>query len=281
MNKFYSLLETSVSTLALCCFAGAAAAADVTSEGELANALQTGTDATLVGDIELAGNLPATTGGSFTIDGNGHTLSGALTGGSEEEEPLPSVSGFNFGAGTTVDITNLTAVTLKQAINNSGTIGKIENSVFENNMASGVGADVSGGAINNSGTIGEISGSVFRGNSVTAEGGDAFGGAIANTGGQALNLINTSFYNNYAEVTGDTAYDTEETPAANVAVGGAIYSNGDVNITARGQDVVFSGNMIVKPEPPEEEEGGEGAHPPPEEPQQEENQEEAQPEEAE
>ena len=257
MNKFYSLLETGVSTLALCCFAGAAAAADVTSEGELANALQTGTDATLVGDIELAGNLPATTGGSFTIDGNGHTLSGALTGGSEEEEPLPSVSGFNFGAGTTVDITNLTAVTLKQAINNSGTIGKIENSVFENNMASGVGTSAYGGAINNSGTIGEISGSVFRGNSVTAEGGDAFGGAIANTGGQTLNLINTSFYNNYAEVTGDTAYDTEETPAANVAVGGAIYSNGDVNITARGQDVVFSGNMIVNLETPAEEEVGE------------------------
>lgn len=257
MNKFYSLLETGVSTLALCCFAGAAAAADVTSEGELANALQTGTDATLASDIEISGNLPATTGGSFTIDGNGHTLSGVLTTVSEDEEPLPSVSGFNFGAGTTVDITNLTATTLKQAINNSGTIGKIENSVFENNMASGVGADVSGGAINNSGTIGEISGSVFRDNMVTAEGGDAYGGAIANTGGQTLNLINTSFYNNYAEVTGDTAYDTEETPAANVAVGGAIYSNGDVNITARGQDVVFSGNMIVKPEPPAEEEGGE------------------------
>ena len=257
MNKFYSLLETGVSTLALCCFAGAAAAADVTSEGELANALQTGTDATLASDIEISGNLPATTGGSFTIDGNGHTLSGVLTTVSEDEEPLPSVSGFNFGAGTTVDITNLSATTLKQAINNSGTIGKIENSVFENNMASGVGADVSGGAINNSGTIGEISGSVFRDNMVTAEGGDAYGGAIANTGGQTLNLINTSFYNNYAEVTGDTAYDTEETPAANVAVGGAIYSNGDVNITARGQDVVFSGNMIVKPEPPAEEEGGE------------------------
>ena len=58
MNKFYSLLQTGVSAIALSCLAGTVFAADVASEGELKSALQTGSDATLTGDILLTGNLP-------------------------------------------------------------------------------------------------------------------------------------------------------------------------------------------------------------------------------
>ena len=53
MNKFYSLLQTGVSAIALSCLAGTVFAADVASEGELKSALQTGSDATLTGDILL------------------------------------------------------------------------------------------------------------------------------------------------------------------------------------------------------------------------------------
>ena len=78
MNKFYSLLQTGVSAIALSCLAGTVFAADVASEGELKSALQTGSDATLTGDILLTGNLPEAAAGDFTIDGNSHTLSGKL-----------------------------------------------------------------------------------------------------------------------------------------------------------------------------------------------------------
>ena len=49
MNKFYSLLQTGVSAIAVSCLAGTVFAADVASEGELKSALQTGSDATLTG----------------------------------------------------------------------------------------------------------------------------------------------------------------------------------------------------------------------------------------
>lgn len=235
MGKFYSLLQAGVSAVALCCLAGAAQAVEVATESELENALQAGNDVTLTSDIDLTGSLSSVAAGNFTVAGGSHTLNGA-----------ENVSGFDVGAGASVNFENLSLTNFARALANSGTIGHISGTVFENNAYEGVG-NAEGGAVLNSGSIGEISDSVFRNNTVTAVDGNAFGGAIANMGGNTLTLINTSFYNNTVsyDLTDPTAAGDEENGYS--AVGGAIYSNGDVNIVARGQDVVFSGNQIATP----------------------------------
>lgn len=199
MNKFYSLLQTGVSAVALCCFSGAVFAADVSSEGELKSALQAGSDVTLTGDILLNGNLPEASAGDFTVDGKSHTLSGKLVEINDGEELVQSVSGFVIGQDAVADFTDLSIKDLKQAIVNRGTIGSIDGMTFENNMVeTSDQKSANGGAILNSGTIGTISNSVFRNNSAVAQNSSAFGGAIANTGGSELTLINTSFYDNFA-----------------------------------------------------------------------------------
>lgn len=178
MNKFYSLLQTGVSAIALSCLAGTVFAADVASEGELKSALQTGSDATLTGDILLTGNLPEAAAGDFTIDGNSHTLSGKLVEVVDGEGGVPSVSGFVIGAGANADFTDLNIKDLKQAIVNNGTIGSIDHMTFENNVVETTGSAAKGGAIANSGTIGTISDSVFRNNSAVSQESNAYGGAI-------------------------------------------------------------------------------------------------------
>ncbi len=256
MDKFYSLLQTGVSAIALCCMAGTVFAADVTSEDELKNALQNGSDATLSDDILLTGNLPEAAAGDFKINGNMHTLSGKVDVNAEGEEEKPSVGGFIIGAGAKANFSDLNVKKLKQAIANSGTIGTIDNVTFENNLVETDAADAKGGAIANSGTIGTISNSVFRGNSAVAQGGNAYGGAIANFGGKELTLINTSFYDNVVQINPDPAAAGGE--QAFTAVGGAVYSNGNLNIIARGQDVVFSGNHASIPSSGEDENGDSG-----------------------
>ncbi len=244
MYRFYSLLCNGVSLVALTCFANAAIAADVSSEAELNNMLQSGTDATLTADITLTGNLQEITTGNFSVNGGSHSISVGVDG---DGAPITSAAGFNVGAGANVNFQNLTVSNLNQAIINSGTINTIDGVVFDGNNVTTDGADATGGAISNTGTIGTISNSEFRNNSVTADGGNARGGAIADTSGGTLNIINTSFYDNYAEVKGDMALGTEDTPATYTSAGGAIYSNGTVNITAQNQDVTFSGNEILSP----------------------------------
>ena len=235
MGKFYSLLQAGVSAVALCCFAETAQAVDVATESELENALQAGNDVTLTSDIVLTGGLSPISAGDFTIAGGSHTLSGSA-----------GNSGFNIGEGATVNFENLSLTDFAQALVNSGTIGHISGSVFENNVFEGNG-DSQGGAILNSGTIGEISDSVFRNNSVTAIDGNASGGAIANTGGNALTLTNTSFYNNTVFYDTSVPITSEDEDSGYSSVGGAIYSNGDLNIVANGQNVVFTGNQIATP----------------------------------
>ncbi len=256
MNKLYSLLQTGVSAIALCCLTGTVFAADVASEGELKSALQTGSDVTLTVDILLTGNLPEAAAGDFTIDGNSHTLSGKLVEAVDGEGEVPSVSGFVIGAGVNADFTDLNVKDLKQALVNNGTVGSIDHMIFANNVVETSGSDAKGGAIANSGTIGTISNSVFRENSAVAQDGNAFGGAIANTGGNELTLINTSFYDNFAQYMASVPEgEGGEEGSAYLAAGGAIYSNGNLNIVARGEDVVFSGNHVLIPSV---EEGGEG-----------------------
>ena len=264
MNKFYSLLQTGVSAIALSCLAGTVFAADVASEGELKSALQTGSDATLTGDILLTGNLPEAAAGDFTIDGNSHTLSGKLVEVVDGEGGVPSVSGFVIGAGANADFTDLNIKDLKQAIVNNGTIGSIDHMTFEGNIAETSGSEAArGGAIWNSGTIGTVSNSVFRNNSAVSQESNAYGGAIANTGGNELTLINTSFYDNFAQTNVVPTENGEgEIGDSQAGVGGAIYSNGNLNIIARGEDVVFSGNRVLIPSVEEgggdDDTGGEG-----------------------
>ena len=263
MNKFYSLLQTGVSAIALSCLAGTVFAADVASEGELKSALQTGSDATLTGDILLTGNLPEAAAGDFTIDGNSHTLSGKLVEVVDGEGGVPSVSGFVIGTGANADFTDLNIKDLKQAIVNNGTIGSIDHMTFENNVVETTGSAAKGGAIANSGTIGTISDSVFRNNSAVSQESNAYGGAIANTGGNELTLINTSFYDNFAQTNVVPTENGEgEIVDSQAGVGGAIYSNGNLNIIARGEDVVFSGNRVLIPSVEEgggdDDTGGEG-----------------------
>lgn len=62
MKRFYSILQTSVSAAALSCIAGTAAAVDVSTAEELANALADGNDVTLVADVTLTENLPSVYG---------------------------------------------------------------------------------------------------------------------------------------------------------------------------------------------------------------------------
>ena len=131
------------------------------------------------------------------------------------------------------------------AIHNSGLISNITGN-FTGNYAKSLSSSASGGAITNYGTIGNITGN-FIGNFVQAESDLAQGGAIANYGASGsgpvsesllnelpqanLSLTNSSFFNNYAK---------SQTGTAN---GGAIYTNDNLNITAKdGGYSVFSGN---------------------------------------
>ena len=240
MKRFYSILQTSVSAAALSCIAGVAAAVDVSTAEELANALADGSDVTLIADVELTENLPSANSGSFTVDGNLKTLSGGEFG------------GFVLGGDAQVNFENLNASGFKRVLSNNGaTIGHISNSTFVNNKTSVAGGNVLGGAIWNTGTIGEISDSKFSGNAAITENGIAYGGAISHTGGE-LTIINTDFLNNYAQ-SGGVVTD-EDGEAANPAYGGAIYSKGTLNIVAKGKDVLFSGNYVS--EPTVEENGG-------------------------
>ncbi len=220
MGKFYFTIGGAV---ALCCFAGVAQAGDVSTEEELKSAIEKGEDVTLTSDIELEKKVLIKSGG-FTIAGDSHTLSGLEVAGFGIDYDNDSDDSVNFE--------NLSLTNFVGALINSEKIGHISGSAFENN------AGVYGGAIYNSGLIGEISDSVFSNNTVTVtDSGNAYGGAIANVGGETLTLINTSFYNNtvYVMTSGEGEY----------SAGGAIYSNGNVDIIARGQDVVFLGNQIA------------------------------------
>lgn len=267
MNKYNWLLLRGVSAVAILCATNTAFATEVTTEAGLADALTHGTSVTLGNDINLSGNLPEATTGTFTVDGNMHTLVGN------------GHNGFLVGAGAAIDLKNIKTSDVEESgfsrvlnnagtvsifdaiiqkngnsvtdastdrggvVYNTGTINEISASVFRENSVTAATGDVSGGAILNQGTIKDIKNSEFMDNSAVGENGNAYGGAIANVGGQALTITNTSFYNNFASA-GGTQADAEGKTSANRAAGGAIYSNGDLNIVADGKDVVFSGNYV-------------------------------------
>ena len=123
------------------------------------------------------------------------------------------------------------------AISNQGTLGDITGD-FINNYASGIATK--GGAIDNKETIGNITGD-FSGNYALATRNFAYGGAISLDGGTIGQLdddgnltggIYGSFINNYAKTESDSQ----------LALGGAVYTDSDMNIIADNQTNYFSGN---------------------------------------
>ena len=114
------------------------------------------------------------------------------------------------------------------AIFNSGEITSID-AIFQDNYAASGDEDAKGGAVYNYGTIGHLEG-YFEENYVVTKDYEASGGAIYNDFGSELNIINSSFINNYAK--SDAA-----------AFGGAIYSEcANVTVVADNGTSVFSGN---------------------------------------
>lgn len=128
------------------------------------------------------------------------------------------------------------------AIYNDGTIENITGD-FVGNYAQSSYSYAYGGAILNDGTIENITGD-FIGN--YASGYSAYGGAILNEGtigtkdadGNVIGgIINSSFINNYAKA--ETTHDSAK------ALGGAIYSNNNINIIADNGTSLFSGNKTI------------------------------------
>ena len=127
------------------------------------------------------------------------------------------------------------------AISNLGTIGNITGDFIGNyvySSGSNSYSFASGGAIDNNGTIGDIKGN-FIGN--YASGPTAQGGAIYNydgtigkldDSGKLVGGIYGSFINNYAKT------ESEEV----LALGGAVYTDSDMNFIADNQTNYFSGN---------------------------------------
>ena len=109
---------------------------------------------------------------------------------------------------------------------------------FSGNYVSGK-ISAYGGAISNweNSSIGNITGN-FSGNYAKSVTGEAYGGAIYNSyDARISNILNSSFYNNYAQ--------TGSTDINNVA-GGAIYNSYlDLFITADNGKSEFSGNKII------------------------------------
>ena len=123
--------------------------------------------------------------------------------------------------------------------NNESTIGDITGDFIGNYVSgSGFGSDSEsasfGGAICNMYIIGDITGD-FIGN-YTSSDSDSLGGAIFSSHMgfvEHIELKNSSFINNYAESKTNTAY------------GGAIFSVGNINITADNGQSIFSGNKTI------------------------------------
>ena len=124
------------------------------------------------------------------------------------------------------------------AISNYGTIGDITGNFIGNYAFS------YGGAINNYGTIGNITGD-FIGNYTSSSSNYSYGGAIYNTGtigalddeGNLVGGISGSFIGNYAKTTS----------TSKLALGGAVYTNEDMNFIADGQTHYISGNYTEDP----------------------------------
>ncbi len=108
----------------------------------------------------------------------------------------------------------------------------VNNSVFENNYASGA-VTVEGGAVYNRGTA-SVNNSVFRNNYIESEDDPISfveGGAINNAGTMTVN--NSSFIGNYSKGNGDQ-------PAV---LGGAVYNSGNLTIS----NSILSDNYVDSP----------------------------------
>ena len=113
---------------------------------------------------------------------------------------------------------------------NAGTLGGVSGS-FINNKAVSTGGNAYGSAVYNTGTLsGDVSGT-FEGNATVSSSGSALGGAVYNDGIFSGSIKNSTFAGNYAQ--GATAR------------GGAVYTAGNMGITADGGNTVFVGNYTT------------------------------------
>ncbi|MCR5265859.1 MAG: hypothetical protein K6E29_04610, partial [Cyanobacteria bacterium RUI128] len=137
----------------------------------------------------------------------------------------------SVGASTTSGITNAifedNTALRGGVISNTGTVNRITNVVFRNNLATSATDNVYGGAIYNTGTFRYITNSSFEGNAAVANDsiGYSYGGAIYNSGSMT---VSASFLNNY--VKGATAQ------------GGAIYSTNAITLLADSSNYSIQGN---------------------------------------
>ncbi len=117
------------------------------------------------------------------------------------------------------------------AIYNTGEAGDITGNFIKNYVSSDI-SFANGGAIYNTGEAGDITGN-FIGNYATTSGTYAQGGAIYNASDATSSIVNSSFIDNQAETTSESY----------LALGGAIYTNSDLDIIANdGNTSIFTDN---------------------------------------
>ena len=182
-----------------------------------------------IGNFETMGNIVGNFRGNYASGFNGAS-GGAIY---SRQNIMGNITG-NFAENYA-----LGSYAIGGAIYNWGEIGDITGD-FTENYALGSNRAQGGAIANNDSIIGNITGN-FTGNYVKSETGRAQGGAISTDvwgeNDQGIkNILNSSFYNNYAQ--------TGTTDIKNVA-GGAISMVGDLLITADSSKSEFSGNKII------------------------------------
>ena len=186
-----------------------------------------------VGNFVVSTRASALGGGIYNSADNGNALIGILTGDFIGNYAVSNYADSKGGA------------IYNYSDNGNTTIAAINGDFIKNYSISY--ANANGGAIYNYGTnnssnahIGNIIGD-FINNYTISKNSSAFGGAIYNyngtignkdTDGNLIGGIYGSFINNYAK--------TEST--SDLALGGAIYTNKDMNFIADNKDIQFTGN---------------------------------------
>lgn len=197
---------------------------------------------TATGNISASQNLGALTGNSLTINGNLHTIDGAVSG-------TPTYSGITVASGKFLNINNYGSYsggTVNSAIenftsaspngaflNNSGTFVSSSNVYSSNSIITSLAAvsdGAYGSAVYNSGVF-TSSGDVYKGNYTSATSGTSrafgYGGAIYNNSGTA-NISNATFDGNYVKSTSVGATNGTDN---SWAFGGAVYNLSTMNFT--------------------------------------------------
>ena len=191
-----------------------------------------GTIETITGDF--IGNSSASYGGGIYNNG---TI-GNITGGFIGNKSGDGGAIFNYGA----SIGNIEGDFIQNYANNNGgaiyncegKIGDITGDFIENSAKNGGAIYNAAGYLGDT-TLGNITGD-FIGNHAEIN-----GGAIYNYKGYAANITLGNFQGNFLNNYVKTSTDTE------IALGGAIYTNDDINLLADGKTHYISGNYTEDP----------------------------------